>query len=275
MTALAQTVHTLTNGEIQERGRSTNFDPAWTDLLIHVLHGFGTPTSVFDEAIYAYPLSARQVAVVQVHSAHGVVSFRSIIIPRDAYVRRGGDPFLVSDAFPPDWNAFGDLAALEWPDTPSPYRTIAELQQVLQTGGSGTLLGSIQALIDGGHIVYERSTPAPQLLRDLWKLLPESTRGELWPATFSFANSLRFDVLVTPKADTVSIDRYLSEEQAVDYPHGRYEFSLQYAIEHEDQREVDRLFARRSSKQMLRLALYILVGGVVAYLAMNMAAQWW
>ena len=67
----------------------------------------------------------------------------------------------------------------------------------------------------------------------------------------------------------MELERYFTEEQAVDYPEGRYEFGLQYAVEHGDRRELDRLLNRRSSKQMLRLALWLLFGGIALYLAAN------
>jgi hypothetical protein len=49
----------------------------------------------------------------------------------------------------------------------------------------------------------------------------------------------------------------LGEEQVRDYPEGRYEYNLQHAAEMGDQAELDRLFARRSSRETLRLALVI------------------
>ena len=154
-----------------------------------------------------------------------------------------------------------------------PRRTVEKLQEVLKTGGSTTLLGAVQGLIDGGRLVFERSAPAPQLVRDLWQLLPYSAQAELWPTTFAFGNDLRFDILVVPKTDGLSLDRYITEEQALDYPEGRYELGLQFAVEGGNQRELDHLLGRRSSKQMLRLALFILFGGVIAYVGINALMQ--
>ena len=49
------------------------------------------------------------------------------------------------------------------------------------------------------------------------------------------------------KADT--------DEQARDYPEGRYELALQTAAESGDQAELNRLFARRSSLDTIRIGL--------------------
>src|SRR5262249_38680556 len=107
------------------------------------------------------------------------------------------------------------------------------------------------------------------LARDIWHLLPDSVQAELWPASFAFANDLRFDLLIVPKSEGIALDRYVSEEQALDYPEGGYEFSLQYAVERGDQREVDRLLGRRSSKKMLRWLIILLIVLVAAYLGIN------
>ena len=56
---------------------------------------------------------------------------------------------------------------------------------------------------------------------------------------------------------------HLTADQCRDYPEGRYELALQIAVEAGDQVELDRLFARRTSAETLRLALYML-GAAVA-----------
>jgi hypothetical protein len=149
------------------------------------------------------------------------------------------------------------------PAEPLPVRTVAEVQEVLQRSDGPTLLGGTQALVDGGRLVFERSTPDTDLLRRFWKLLPASTRCRLWPASFAFGNALGFHVLVVPRIHPDEWDTtyagYLREEQAGDYPEGRYELDLQTAAEAGDQRELNALFLRRSGAQTVRLALYILV----------------
>src|SRR5262249_25723667 len=153
------------------------------------------------------------------------------------YIDLTGDPFLLAERFPPNWSVRGDLPPLSWPDgSPPARRTVAQVQAALQNGDSPTLLGGTQALIDAGRLVFERPAPATDLLRRLWLLLPVSSRAHLWPASFAFGNSLKFDVLVVPRADPENYADYIREEQAGDYPEGRYELALQIAAEAGDQR---------------------------------------
>src|SRR5262249_8901551 len=202
---------------------------------VRLCNGFGArPEGVAcPQALFGNPFGPDHVAVVQVADfpnppaeigfQSDALSFRFLILPRRLYSDFIADPFRVSDQFFPDWTAKGELPTLTWPNEPPPRRTIAQLQHVLQTGGSPTLLGGVQGLIDGGRLVFERPAPATQLVRDLWQLLPYSSQAELWPATFAFGNDLGFDLLVVPKKEGLPLDRYITEEQATDYPQGRYE----------------------------------------------------
>jgi hypothetical protein len=133
-----------------------------------------------------------------------------------------------------------------------------------------TYLGGVQALIDGGRVVFERPAPDSEVLRCLWMLLPVSTRSRLWPASFAFGNRLGFDALVVPQAKGVEYSGYLPEGQAGDYPEGRYELALQVAIESGDQAEVDALFARRSRRDVMKLGLILLAAVVVLTVVMGL-----
>ena len=101
--------------------------------------------------------------------------------------------------FPAPWHLRGELPALAWPGQPLPARTVAQVQRILQRANGPSLLGGAQVLVDGGKLLFERPIPDPELVRDLWTLLPTSSRWGLWPATFVFGNSLEFDVLVMPR----------------------------------------------------------------------------
>ena len=120
-----------------------------------------------------------------------------------------------------------------------------------------SLLGATQALVDGGRVVFQRSQPDPVLLRNLWTLLPTRTREELWPASFAFGNELRFHALATPRINE-AFDNYVNEEQAGDYPEGRYERGVHVSAETGDQAGLDALFSRRSRTQTLRLGIYLM-----------------
>jgi hypothetical protein len=260
-------------------------------------------------AVFALPLGKGHVAVVQVADQGaddtgrpGALGFHLVVLPRTAYGWIGGDPFGVAERFPPPWSARGDLPPLTWTAGPLPPRTVAEVQQVLQRpggailfedsevkrGGSHVLLGGAQALVDGGRLLIERPAPDTDLLRALWTLLPTRARSQLWPASFAFGTTLPFHAVVVPPARSPVVPKtvpageesngqassgsagFVTEEQAADYPEGRYEYGVQHAAESGDQRELDALFARRSRAEVLRLVVIVLVA-VVALVAL---IQW-
>ncbi len=258
--------------------RSPGFPDQWLPEAERLCTEFGErPAGVTCPAcVFARPLGKRHVAVVQAADRGpddagrpGVLAFRLLVLARELYDNLGGDPFLVADAFPPQWDAAGDLPSLEWTAGPPPRRSVAALAKVLDVPNSAVLLGGAQALLDGGRIVFERREPADGLLRSLWALLPASSRSRLWPATFVFANASRFDVAVVPRADDPALARYVDEVRAGDYPEGRYELALQTAVEDDDQERVDALLTRRSRAQVMRLgfallAVLVLVPALVA-----------
>ncbi len=255
--------------------RSSGFLPDWQTEVTRICRGFGRRPSgaPCPDAIFALPFNATQVCVAQVRELSAEPSglaFRFLIIGRDVYADRIGDPFAVTRALPADWEANGELPPLCWPREPLPYRRVTDIQLVLQTGGSPTLLGTVQALIDGSRVCFVRPQPEADLVSNVWQLLPDSSRAELWPASFAFAPDLGFDLVVMPAHDGTAIPAYLTEERVLEYPSGRYELALQIAVEAGDQREMDRLFSRRSSRQTLRLALVLLGGAVLFGLVMKL-----
>ena len=196
--------------------------------------------------------------------------FHLLVIPAPAYRALTGDPFLLADRFAPPWEMRGELPTLSLPAKGPLNRTVEEIQSVLQRPDGPTLLGGVQALVDGGRLVFERPSPDPGLVRGLWTLLPSSTRYELWPATFAFGNALGFDLLVVPSAADGDYAGYVREEQAENYPEGRYELSLQIAAEAGDQAELNQLFARRSRAETWRLGVGLLALVLVLALAMRL-----
>lgn len=259
-------------------GRSPGFRDDWLNWAERLCAGFGDrPAGVAcPGCVFAQPFGPRHVAVVQAADlGHddaerpGALGFHLLVLTRRDYTDLSGDPFLLAERFPVDWKARGELQSLPWPPEPLPPRTVAQVQAVLHNGDSATLLGGVQALIDAGRVVFERPAPATDLLRRLWLLLPTSTRAHIWPASFAFGNALGFDVLVVPRADPEHYPEYVREEQAGDYPEGRYELALQIAAETGAQRDLDALFARRSSAQTLRLGLMLLAVMAVLAVLMN------
>jgi hypothetical protein len=221
--------------------------------------GFGLPAGAScPDCLFAVPFAGRKVAVVSVRGRR----FRFLVLPRALYDVIP-DPFAVADRFPPQWETGGPLEPLEWPEEPLPARTITQLDAIFKLGDGPFLLGACQALVDSGRIAVQREQPDPKLCRDVWTLIPDSTRRQTWPATFTYSTRLGFGLAVLPYVPDGGIPGYLTEDQARDYPESRYERELQVAVEHNDQRTVDRLFARRSSSETLRLALWMVLAAVV------------
>lgn len=185
------------------------------------------------------------------------LGFRVLLVDRAAY---SGDPFDIDRRFPPNWSATSDLARVELPAAPPPRRLVADVQAILKYGDGPLLLGTAQALIDGGRVAVQRSGPDPDFVRGVWQLLPDRVRVGLWPATFAFSAELGFHVVALPYPPASG---YLAEDQAKDYPEGRYELALQTATEAGDQAELDRLFARKSSAEVLRTAVAMVVFAVL------------
>jgi hypothetical protein len=241
--------------------RSPGFEAECEPEFLRLCTAFGSPPAgeYLPTCVFARPLARDRVAVVQV-AAEGQpprLQFHCLSLPADLYAAVG-DPFRVAEQFPPPWGETVALPTLAWLDD-VPTRTIAQVQRVLQEDDGPILLGAAQALVDGGRVVFERSFPAPDLLHRLWMLLPDSARAEVWPASYAFGPDLDLQAVVVPKADPAAFAGYLTEVQAADYPEGRYELNLQIAAEAGDQTALDRLFARRSSRQTLRLAVMLVL----------------
>jgi hypothetical protein len=124
---------------------------------------------------------------------------------------------------------------------------------LLKAGDGPLLLGGVQALLDGCHLAIPWQDA--DTVRQFWQLLPESSRGELLPATLAFSTNLKSDVIAVPGLAETGVTGFLAAEQVRDYPPGRYEQALQLAVENGRQDELNRLFDRRSSSDTLRLAI--------------------
>ena len=247
--------------------RSDDFNEDWRSEVERVVEGFGLARGVAaPDCLFAVPFAGRRVAVVSVAGRR----FRFLILPRALYDVIP-DPFAIADRFPPKWD--GPLESLEWPPEPLPKRTVAQLDAVFKHGDGPLLLGACQTLVDSGRIAIQRDRPEPGLCRDVWNLLPESTRRQTWPATFAYSTALEFGLVVLPAVPEGGLPGYLTEDQARDYPENRYERELQTAVEANDQRTVDRLFARRTSAETLRLAVWMVLAAAVASVAVRIVMR--
>jgi hypothetical protein len=262
--------------------RSAGFRDDWLPEAERLCAAFAErPAGVSCPAcVFVQPFGPQHVAVVQVADQGrdeagrpGTLHFRLLIVPRKLYAALEGDPFLLGDAYPPPpQQADGLLPVLTWTAGPPPKRTVERLQKVLNVPHSATLLGAAQALIDGGRVVFTRSEPDEKMLRSLWALLPSSSRVELWPATFALGNVRAFHAVAVPAALAPSEPVWIHEEQAGDYPEGRYELSLQIAVESGNQRDLDALLARKTRVQMIQFAAAILAA-LLGILLVPMAIQ--
>jgi hypothetical protein len=270
------------------RAHSPGFAESLRADVENLLERFGPRPNgiVCPQAIFAQPLGDERVAIVRFgdlpSTAGGppIAAFHVLVLARKAYRDWLGDPFAISDRFPVSFAETGSLPGLSMPAQSLPAPTIADVRQVLKQVKAGALaedqdpqtveltvdnaespalLGGVQVLVDGGKLVFLRPAPDAGLVRGLWTLLPRTTRRELWPASFAFSNALRFDVVVVPRRGEEDYSNYTTEDQAADYPAGQYELSLQTAAESGDQRALDALFMRRSTRDTLRLAIVLAV----------------
>ena len=244
------------------RAQSSNFEEVWSSRAIDLCRKYGFPSTEMPglDAVFALPFDKKRVVIAQVagQTAYRHLRLRLLVLGRELY-HHLNDPFAIADQFPPDWEARGTLSELQWPPEGLPRRTISQLDEILKNGDGPFLLGACQTLVDSGKIALQRPAPEGKLIRDLWALLPESTRRATWPATYAFSDQLRFDLMVMPAIPEEGIPGYLGENQVRDYPDSRYERQLQVAVEAGDQRALDQLLARRSSAETLRLALSIVL----------------
>jgi hypothetical protein len=227
---------------------------------IAVLFGRRPAGVVCPLAHFACPFGKAHVAVVRAEDQPGpgdMLAFRFLVLTRELY-RHLGDPFAISDRYPPEWNATGTLPLLAWPVAPLPERTLEQLDAVLKHGDTGMLLGATQALVDGNRVLVQRSAPDEALARGLWQLLPDRTRADLWPASFAFSDELGLDLAILPTVPAGRPPGALGEEAVRDYPQSRYELHLQIAIESGDRAALRKLLARRTADDTIRLALYML-----------------
>ena len=67
-------------------------------------------------------------------------------------------------------------------------------------------------------------------------------------------------MIVVPGPGDAGFEGYTTEEQAALSPPGSYELALQTAAESGDQRDLETVFRRRNSNEILWLALWLTIG---------------
>jgi len=279
--------------------RSPGFPDELIATLADILVAFGDRPAGTScpGAIFAQPLGDKHVAVIHVRDTSAGpdgwagLRFQALALERNHYEGFGGDPFALARAVPGFWPVVDSplvetdpprLDAVRLPAKPLAVRDLDRVRAVLKrikahalpenanpaepppltvdNAESPMLLGGAQVLVDGGRLVFERAKPDASVIEALWTLLPHSLRPRIWPASFAFADELKFDVVVVPRLTNISLEGYTTEEQAGDYPQGSYELALQTAAESGNARDLEKVFQRRTSNDTLRLGFKLLVG---------------
>jgi hypothetical protein len=265
------------SGDPRWLGQSAELPEKLRAFIEQICRSFGgRPAELLEEALFAQPLDREWIVVGRVRGLGGdeqhppeIAGFHLLILHADQYWATTGDPFAVA-ATPVNWEQRGTLPMVTVPVPPA-LRTTEQVRSVIRGPDGLMLLGAAQALVDGGRVAFVRPRPDPQLLQHLWMLLPIRARCQLWPATYVYHASGTFHVLAAP-ADVARAlpPSYLSEEQAANYPEGRYELAVHGAAETGDQVGLNALFARRSAAEVWRLGLWVAGGLIVLTLAMNL-----
>ncbi len=290
---IEQATFLLTNHDtLQRLAHSPGFIEDWYPPLEEILNAFGAPPDGITcaQTVFVQKLPPDHIVVVRASSRPGGFGFHTFVLLQEKYQVFLGNPFALTEKFPADWGAHGTLPSQSWEAKPMPGPTVEEVRKVLQRikptplvedvpgedqmqensseePESPALLGGAQVLVDGGKLVFERSTPDYTLIEALWTLLPRVLRGELLPASYAFNQKLAFDVLVVPKLEN-RLEGFTTEEQAANYPEGKYELNLQIAAESGNQEDLNALFERRSWRETWRMAMTILiVVSIMAFLS--------
>jgi hypothetical protein len=255
--------------------RSPGFSDQADFHAIRLCSGFSGKGRVemASDSVFAQPVNRDWVMVVQVSGPSDAESraaglrFRFLLVPRKAYRTWLGDPFALADHFPPPWDA-ADLPRLVYRPEVSLDRHVSDIEAVLKRPDPDRLLATTQALVDGARIALTWDGSALDLMRYVWRLLPFSTRSEIWPASFAPNNSLSFDLVAMSAVDEETRKRYLTDDQVDSYPTGRYEENLRSAAETGDRHYLVALLQRRSRAKTLRLAVVMVI--LAAALAVGM-----
>jgi hypothetical protein len=216
------------------------------------------------DSVFAQPLNRDWVMVAQVRGGPDAearspgLHIRFLMVPRKAYRLWLGDPFVLADHFPPPWDA-RELPRLSYRPDLSFDRQVSAIDAVLKRPNADRILAATQALVDGARIALTWDGDTADFMRSVWRLLPFSTRSELWPATLAPSNLLAFDFVAMREVDDETRKRYLMGDQVDLYPAGRYEENLRSALETEDRHHLITLLQRRSRAQTLRLALFLVI----------------
>jgi len=247
--------------------------PLWEELARDIVTGFGVAPAGFGEvsALLCLPFGERHWAVTQVESrSEGTVGFRILILSKTDWLQ-GIDPFALNRDYPPNWDNCGQADSIEYELNFAPA-TVEQAASWLAGQDHATLLGGLQAILDGARLWHESSSPLSAYAQTLWNLLPYRSRFDFSFATFAFQPipELKYQALPKGAIPAPLPMGVLSLQQTGDYPLGRYEQALQLAIEETNTDEFEVLLRRRTSHDTLKLAVGLIAAMIVGLVVMRL-----
>jgi len=191
--------------------------PEWLTDLRAVCQRYGERPAGGAEAqaFFALPLSSGPWAIIGVgpqgvddQGRPGALAFHALFLdPRD-YRRAGGNPFPFTPLLRNDWTiATQTLSAGTW---------IAESPEPLHSVDQPRAIRIASALSQGQRIALQAAAPIDDLAREVWQLLPETTRARLSLATWAYGNGNQFDLVALPRLSGITLDASYLDPAALD-----------------------------------------------------------
>ncbi|MSR30727.1 MAG: hypothetical protein EXR99_04400 [Gemmataceae bacterium] len=184
---------------------------------------------------------------------------RILLIPLLLYRSLGANPFHALSCIQEVGNgsetntAFQILHAEPVPWTP---QTLAE---ILKAKWGPNYLGAAQALLDGNRVILPPRENPHEIAKNLLFLLPLANRLEIGLTLLPSVNNKNFQIQTEmPGKSGKEEPGAVLFSQAGDYPEGKFEYSLQWAVENEDLYELNRLYFRKTTTQVFWFACGLL-----------------
>jgi hypothetical protein len=244
--------------------------PQWEELARRIVTSFGTSTGEVS-ALLSLPFGLRHWAVIDAQSrGDGALGFRFLILSKLDWAY-GVDPFLLNQTYPPNWSLRGQADAIQHELNFTPP-TVEQAAVWLKEHDRATLLGGLQALLDGARLWHESTPSSPAYVQALWNLLPYRSRHDFSFATLAFQpiSDLHYQAVPKELLPATLPPGVLSLKQTGDYPLGKYEQNLQLAISEGNAAEFEILLRRRTSRDTLRLALGLLLAMIVGLVVVKL-----
>ena len=133
--------------------------PRWEEYARKIVADFGTPPAGFGEvsALLSLPFGERHWAVTQVRSrGESTLGFSFLVLSKSAWLQ-GVDPFALNETYPPNWDSRGHVEPIQHELNFTPP-TVEQAATWLKEHDRATLLGGLQAVLDGAKLWHEATT---------------------------------------------------------------------------------------------------------------------